>query len=92
MVEQFNRKEPWILWLGAALALHALLHSAYGFVVVHNHPSGDPNPSDADRRFTRRLKDGADLLSLHLVDHVIIGHPSPDRPQPFFSFRAAGML
>ncbi|MFZ4767264.1 MAG: RadC family protein [Roseimicrobium sp.] len=71
---------------------HTLMHSAFGFLVVHNHPSGDPTPSDADRRFTRRLKEGADLLSVHFVDHVIIGHPSPDRPLPFFSFRAAGLI
>lgn len=71
---------------------HALLHSAYGFIVVHNHPSGDPTPSDQDKRFTRRLKEGADLLNLHFVDHVIIGHPAPDRAQPFFSFRASGLI
>jgi DNA repair protein RadC len=37
----------------------AIIHSAYALVVVHNHPSGDPSPSEADSRFTRRLSEGS---------------------------------
>lgn len=70
----------------------ALVHSAFAFVVVHNHPSGDPTPSEADRIFTRRLHDGAELLKVQLVDHIVIGHPSPTRALPYFSFRSAGLL
>jgi hypothetical protein len=58
--------------------------------VAHNHPSGDPNPSDADVRLTRRLKEGAAILRVEFFDHVIIGLPNPDRPQPYFSFRESG--
>lgn len=69
-----------------------ILHKAYGFAVVHNHPSGDPSPSDADKRLTRRLKEGADLLNLFFMDHVIIGAPAENRRQPYFSFKEAGLL
>lgn len=69
----------------------ALLHAAHAFVLVHNHPSGDPNPSSADLNFTRKLSDAADLLSIKFADHIIIGHPSEERPQPWFSFLQSGM-
>ena len=70
----------------------ALLHSAHAFVLVHNHPSGDPTPSTADREFTRRLRDGSELLRVNLLDHIIIGHPAEHRPRPYFSFREAGLV
>jgi DNA repair protein RadC len=70
----------------------ALAHKAYAFILVHNHPSGDPMPSDADRRLTRRLKDAADLFNIVFVDHLIIGTPSESRSQPYFSFKECGML
>ncbi len=69
-----------------------LTYGAYAFAIAHNHPSGDPTPSDADRSFTRTLRQAAELLKIHFLDHVIIGHPSPDRALPYFSFRSAGLL
>jgi DNA repair protein RadC len=45
---------------------------AWGCIVVHNHPSGDPTPSSADRTLTRRLKQAAELLGVCFVDHVIV--------------------
>lgn len=65
--------------------------SAYAMVLVHNHPSGDPSPSEADLRLTRRLSEAAGILQIRFLDHVIVGLPSPGR-QPFYSFRAAGLL
>lgn len=70
----------------------ALIGAAYGFTVLHNHPSGEVVPSDADRRFTSRLKQGAEVLGVHLLDHVIIGHALPHQHLPFFSFRENGLL
>lgn len=70
----------------------AIVHKAYGFAVVHNHPSGDPTPSEADKRLTRRLKEGAEVLGLNFVDHVIIGLPGENRSQPYYSFRERGLL
>ena len=69
----------------------AIVSSAFGLVVAHNHPSGDADPSHADRQLTAKLRDAAALLQINFTDHVIIGSPSPNR-QPYFSFRDAGLL
>ena len=69
----------------------AVLHSAYAFHLVHNHPSGDPSPSRADRELTRRIAEAAELLQVKLLDHVIIGSPSHHH-DPYFSFQEAGLL
>ena len=69
----------------------AMLSSAYAVIVVHNHPSGDPSPSQSDHSLTRRLVEAAELLQIKLLDHVIIGAPAEGR-QPYFSFREAGVL
>lgn len=70
----------------------ALIHNASSFILVHNHPSGDPAPSDADRRTTRRLRDAGATMDIALADHIIIGSPSESRKLPYFSFREHGMI
>lgn len=69
----------------------ALVHRAHAFIIAHNHPSGDPRPSEADRRFTSRLKQAAEVMMINFADHVIIGSPGPGRT-PYYSFREAGLL
>jgi DNA repair protein RadC len=69
----------------------AIIHSAYAIIVAHNHPSGDPTPSEADHRLTRRLAEAAQLLQIQLCDHVIIGSPGENRT-PYFSFKESGVL
>ncbi|MEO6871085.1 MAG: DNA repair protein RadC [Chthoniobacterales bacterium] len=69
----------------------AIIYSAYAVIVAHNHPSGDPSPSQADHSLTRRLREAAELLQIRLLDHVIIGAPGDGR-QPYFSFKEAGVL
>lgn len=69
----------------------ALTYSAYAFILAHNHPSGDPSPSEADRRLTVRLHEAARLLQIQMLDHVIIGTGDNGR-QPYFSFREAGLI
>lgn len=69
----------------------AIIHSAYGVIVIHNHPSGDPAPSQADHRLTRQLSEAASLLQINLIDHVIMGSSDGGRC-PYFSFREAGCL
>ncbi len=69
----------------------ALIYSAYAVILVHNHPSGDPTPSSADHQLTRRLVQGAELLQIRLLDHVIIGTADNGR-QPYFSFKEAGII
>jgi DNA repair protein RadC len=51
----------------------ALMASAAAFVLAHNHPSGDPTPSRTDIELTAQLQQGARLLGLRFLDHVIIG-------------------
>lgn len=53
--------------------LRLLLCGATSFVVVHNHPSGIPNPSTEDKTVTQRLKEAGELLGIRLLDHIIIG-------------------
>ena len=69
----------------------AIAKGAYAIAVAHNHPSGDPLPSEADRRLTRRLAEAGTLLQIPLLDHVIIGSKRGDLA-PYFSFREAGLL
>ena len=69
----------------------ALIHSASSFILVHNHPSGDPDPSQADRRLTSRIREAAKIIDVKFVDHIIIGYSS-DEHEPYFSFREMGLL
>ncbi len=63
---------------------------AYAFVMMHNHPSNDPSPSQADEAITRRISEVAALIQIRLIDHIIIGEPAPGR-QGYFSFKEAGL-
>ena len=42
------------------------------FALAHNHPSGDPRPSEADRELTNQLHEATEVVGLHLLDHVIV--------------------
>jgi DNA repair protein RadC len=50
----------------------ALREAASAFLLVHNHPSGDPSPSDEDVAFTRAVAEGAGTVGTPLLDHVIV--------------------
>jgi DNA repair protein RadC len=69
----------------------AVASSAYAVIVVHNHPSGDTSPSQADHSLTRRLAEAAELLQIKLLDHIIIGAPA-NGSGGYFSFKEAGVL
>jgi DNA repair protein RadC len=69
----------------------AVASSAFAVIIVHNHPSGDPSPSQADHSLTRRLAEAAELLQIKLLDHIIIGAPA-DGSAGYFSFKEAGVL
>lgn len=58
-----------------AIFREAFKAGAEEIIVAHNHPSGDPTPSQADYDATVRLNDGANLVGLELIDHLIIGAP-----------------
>lgn len=51
----------------------ALACNAAAVILVHNHPSGDPEPSDTDRRITQRLKEALGLMEIRVIDHIVVG-------------------
>ena len=64
----------------------AILLKASAFIVCHNHPSGNVNPSYADKKITKDLMDAGKLLSIKLLDHIIVSKDS------YFSFLREGLL
>ncbi len=71
---------------------HVLINRASAFVLVHNHPSGDPSPSKQDISLTRNLSEASGLLRIRFIDHVIIGRPADDRDHAYYSFASDGRL
>jgi len=71
-----------------------ILQSGYAFAVLHNHPSGDPTPSAADIRFTKKMKEAADIMQLRMVDHIITTTRTPNGigTDPYYSFREGGII
>ena len=71
---------------------HVLINQASAFVLVHNHPSGDPSPSKQDGVLTRKISEASAVMGLRFVDHVIIGRPSDSRSRPYYSFAGEGRV
>jgi DNA repair protein RadC len=68
----------------------AIAANAAAIVLAHNHPSGDPTPSEADIKVTRDLIRAGQLLKIDVLDHVIIGRATPERPKDYASLRELG--
>ena len=68
----------------------AIVANAAGIVLVHNHPSGDPTPSEADIKVTRDLIRAGQLLKIDVIDHVIIGRATSERAKDYSSLRELG--
>lgn len=68
----------------------AIAANAAALVLVHNHPSGDPSPSEGDIRVTRDLIRAGQLLKIEVLDHVIIGRPAEGRQTDYVSLRELG--
>ena len=68
----------------------AIAANAAAVVLAHNHPSGDPTPSEADIKVTRDLIRAGQLLKIEVLDHVIIGRATPERPKDYASLRELG--
>lgn len=64
----------------------AITHSAAAFVLVHNHPSGDPTPSAEDVTLTKRMKEAGELIGIPALDHLVIGDGV------YVSFKERGMM
>ena len=68
----------------------AIAANAPPIVLVHNHPSGDPTPSEADIKVTRDLIRAGQLLKIEVIDHVIIGRATSERAKDYSSLRELG--
>ena len=68
----------------------AIAANASAIVLVHNHPSGDPTPSESDIKVTRDLIRAGQLLKIDVLDHIIMGRVSKDRKQDYASLREMG--
>lgn len=64
----------------------AIAHNSASIILVHNHVSGDPEPSNDDKQTTQRLTKAGDLLNIPVLDHVIIAE------EGYFSFRKEGLM
>jgi DNA repair protein RadC len=68
----------------------AIQNNAAALVLVHNHPSGDPTPSEADIKVTRDLIRAGQLLKIEVLDHVILGRATQERQKDYVSLRELG--
>jgi DNA repair protein RadC len=65
---------------------NAILNTASGVIVAHNHPSGNLNPSESDVKITTKIKEAGNLLDIQLLDHLIIYDSN------YYSFADNGLL
>ncbi len=72
----------------AEILREVIVRQGVGMIMLHNHPSGDPTPSRADRETTAALAQAAELMDIELTDHIIIGGGE----RPYLSLRAEGLL
>jgi DNA repair protein RadC len=68
----------------------AVMAGAAAIIVMHNHPSGDPTPSDSDVKATRDLIRAGQLIKIDLLDHLVIGRATAERPKDWLSLRELG--
>jgi DNA repair protein RadC len=68
----------------------AIAANASAVVLAHNHPSGDPTPSEADIKVTRDMIRAGQLLKIDVLDHVILGKATPARPKDYASLKELG--
>lgn len=68
----------------------AIAANAAAMILAHNHPSGDPTPSEADVKVTRDLIRAGQLLKIEVIDHIIIGRATTERAKEYSSLRELG--
>jgi DNA repair protein RadC len=68
----------------------AIAANAAALILVHNHPSGDPTPSEADVKVTRDLIRAGQLLKIEVLDHIILGRRTLERPKDYVSLKELG--
>ena len=68
----------------------AIASNAAALVLVHNHPSGDPTPSEPDIKATRDLIRAGQVLKIEVLDHIILGRATAERSKDYVSLRELG--
>jgi DNA repair protein RadC len=68
----------------------AIAAGAAAIILAHNHPSGDPTPSEADIKVTRDLIRAGQLLKIEVLDHIILGRATSERSRDYVSLRELG--
>ena len=68
----------------------AISANASALILVHNHPSGDPTPSEADIKVTRDLIRAGQLLKIEILDHIILGRRTDERAKDYASLKELG--
>jgi DNA repair protein RadC len=68
----------------------AIAANAAAIILLHNHPSGEATPSEADIKVTRDLIRAGQLLKIEVLDHVILGRATEERPKDYVSLRELG--
>lgn len=69
---------------------NAIKAGAAAIILAHNHPSGDPSPSESDIKVTRDLIRAGQLLKIEVLDHIILGRATIERPRDFVSLKELG--
>ncbi len=70
----------------------AIIAAAHSLMLMHNHPSGDPTPSEADINATREISRAGHHIGIELIDHIIVGQPSKRNRKGYISLRTLGHL
>lgn len=70
----------------------AIGESCARLLLVHNHPTGDPTPSDQDIRATRQLVEAGKIIGIEVVDHVILGTRTESRTKDYISLREQRLI
>ncbi len=68
----------------------AIIKAVAGIIAVHNHPSGDPEPSEDDMQTTKMLVEAGKILDVKLIDHVVIGNF--EHKPPFISCKERNII
>lgn len=102
-LDRKNKLKAWNL-ISLGSATNALMHprevfrpviiaASTAFVIMHNHPSGDPAPSVADIQVTRAIREAALAVDVLFIDHIVIGDKLNDPlSRGYYSFRQAGRI
>jgi hypothetical protein len=88
-IETIGTRDTLLVDVGS-LFRGAIIANASAIILMHNHPSGEASPSEADIKATRDVKRAGDIIRLPVLDHVIMGRPMACNPAGFQSLMALG--